>query len=87
MTLAAHDRALLIFKVTALAVDMERLSQARLSAGTIFLMALGAALVLGRLIFQFVSVFINMMAFVAFLYFSQFIVFIMSEDSRRAMLC
>ena len=84
MALAAHNRAFLVFEVTALAVDMERPSQAWLFSGTTFLMALGAALILGRLIFQFIPVFINMVARVAFLYFSLFIVLIMSKDSRRA---
>lgn len=86
MALAAHNRAFLVFEVTTLAVHMKRLSQARLFAGTFFIMALGAALILRRFIFQFISVFIDMVAFIAFFYFSQFIVLIMPKDSCRALL-
>ena len=85
MTLTAHDRAFPIFEVTALAVHMKRPSQTRLPAGRLLIMALRATLVLGRLIFQFFSIFINMVAFTAILYFSQFIVLIMAKNDRGSL--
>jgi hypothetical protein len=86
MALAAHNRAFLILEVTALAVQMKRLSQARLVIGTIFIMALGAALILRRFILHFIAVFINMVAFIALFYLSQFIVLIMSKNNRGTLL-
>jgi hypothetical protein len=79
VALTAHDRAFLIFEVTAFAIQVKRPSQARLSAGTLLTMALGTTQVLGRLIFQLYAIFINMMAFVAVFNFSRFIVLIMLE--------
>jgi hypothetical protein len=82
MALSAHDGTFPMRQVTALAIHMKCPSQARLIPGAVFLMALGAAQVLGRFILQFFSIFINMMALVAFFYFGQFIVFVMSKNNR-----
>jgi hypothetical protein len=82
MALAAHDGAFLIFVMASFTVGMECFFQAQLVPGAFLLMTLRTTLVFRRLIFRFLSVFINMMAFMAFFYRSHFVVFIMSKDSR-----
>jgi hypothetical protein len=82
MALAAHDRAFLVLKMASFAVRMECFSQAQWVTRAFFIMTLGTTLVFRRLIFQFLSVFINMVAFIAFFYLSHFVVLIMSKDSR-----
>ena len=85
MALAAHNRAFIIFKVTSFAVPMERLSQARCSAGIIFSMAVRATLVLGRFIFDQLTVFIEVVALITFFYSGGFVMLIMSKNSRRTL--
>jgi hypothetical protein len=82
MTGTAHNRPLFLGEVAAFAVFMKCLSQAGLIPGILQFMAIGAALVFGRFVFHYFSVFIDVMAFVAFFYLSRFVVRVMLKDSR-----
>ena len=86
MTCAAHNGPLFSFQMTSFAVGMECLSQARGFTGSLFVMAISAALVFGRLVFQFLPIFINMVAFIAFFDPSSFVVLVMPKDSRGALI-
>jgi hypothetical protein len=83
MALAAHDRPFFSFPVTFFAVCMESLHERRFVSGYLQFMAIGASLVFRRFIFQQIAVLINMVAFIAFLNLGRFIVFVVSENSRR----
>jgi hypothetical protein len=82
MALPAHDGAFFVLAVAAFTVRMECFSQARCVVRAFFIMTLPTTLVFRGLIFQSLSVFINMMAFNAFFDQSHFVVLIMSKDSR-----
>jgi cation transport ATPase len=85
MALAAHNRAFLIFEVTSFAAFMECLYQTRFSTGIILIVAVRATLVLGRFIFQQLTVFIDVVALITFINLSDFIVLIVSKNSRRTL--
>lgn len=82
MTLPAHDRAFLFFTMAAFAIGMKGLHQAGYVAVIFKIMAIRAALIFRWFILQLLAVFIDVMAFIAFFDLSQFIVFVVSENSR-----
>jgi hypothetical protein len=84
MTFSAHDRALLFDLMAAFAVQMECFAQPRLTAGSFFSMAVRASLIFRGFVCYSFPVFINMMALIAFLKLSGFIVIIMPKDGRRS---
>ena len=82
MAFAAHDRALLLFKMASFAVRMKGLFQARFFIGAFFIMAISATLVFRRLVFQFYPIFINMVAFVAIFQPGGFVMRVMPKNNR-----
>jgi hypothetical protein len=86
MAFAAHNGPLFFCEVASFAVRMECFSQARCITGAFLIMAIRATLVFGRLIFQFLSIFINMVAFAAIFELGCFVVFIMSKNNRGTLL-
>jgi hypothetical protein len=83
MTFPAHNRPLLFRLVAALAVQMKCLAQPRPIAGAFLCMAVGAASIFRGLVGDSCAAFVNMVAFIAFLDLSGFIVVIMSKNGRR----
>jgi hypothetical protein len=82
MTFPAHNRPLLFRLVAALAVQMKCLAQPRPVAGAFLCMAVGAALIFRGLVGNSFAAFVYMVAFIAFLDLSGFIVVIMPKNSR-----
>jgi hypothetical protein len=82
MALAAHDRAFFLLLMTALAIEVIGLHQARPVSFILQAMAVRTALILGRLVFNQFAVLINMVAQVTFLDFRRFIVGLVFKDRR-----
>jgi hypothetical protein len=82
MALPAHDRAFLFFTVAAFAIGMKGLHQAQYITVIFEIMTIRAALIFRRFILQSLALFIDVMAFITFFDLSQFIVFVVSENSR-----
>jgi hypothetical protein len=64
---------------------MKRLSQARNATRVFLFMAVRTALIFRGLVFQFFSVLVNMVAFVAVFYLGLFVVFVMPKNGRRTL--
>jgi hypothetical protein len=81
MAFIAHDGALFVFHMAALALKMVSICQIQQTAPLLTDMTCGTLLVLGGLVFNELSVIIHMVAFIAIFNASLFIMILMEENS------